>query len=573
MHRIFFYRIMPSMRSSHLLFIAAVVPVTVLAATFSQNTYVDVHDSSPNTAGIVLLTREGVVDGYGDNRFGPSRRVNRAEFLKMAMASTGDATDFSPETCFPDVRAQDWFSPFICAAKDRGIVSGRGGAEVPASERLFVPADPVTYGEALKMLTGLYGYDIPSSTSADWAEPYYLAAAEHNVDLPMTIQLDLPLTRGLAARLGASFLAESKGMLDEFRLAESGNGPLPAFGSISSSISSSSSSVSSASSVSSVSSSSSSVAARPLYTLPSVSHFLVVGKTSDAIADGIIRINGEAGYVSAVEVKLFNEVRSIESLELTTQTGQVLATHKRRVTSDTTDYKLTFEVQMTNESQPKIPADTDIRVVLRAVVRSAEASGFSDELLHMRLFSVTLRGATTNTVFNIPIAAPFPKHQTSFGRITGVSRLSPATGPLQSATGVVLGSFALSGSAIPGRNLAITNLIFSLYRTGPVTLSNIRLMKSGASASMPCSLAADGLSTTCGSIDGSIGSLPPLTPLHLTLTGDVSFPPGTTSASVEAWLDQPGSPEALGSVQWTDQAGMFKWVEGVAPLAHGTRLQ
>lgn len=554
-----------------LLITALLVPLTALATTIQPaDFYSDVRAGSSEAAGINLLTREGILQGYGDRHFGPSRLVNRAEFLKIAILASPDGyePDGSGLGCFPDVKGDMWFAPYVCTAKAAGIVSGNANPKIPQDQWTFNPADTVTYDAALKMLILLYRHPIPDVVGDNWAEPYYQAAVNKGVDLPIRITFDTPMTRGMAARLAGAFIAENAGKLAEYRLAEAGQ-----YGASSSSSSSESSSSSSSSSSSTVSSSSSSSSAAPLFTLPAVSHFLVVGSTTDAIASGVLRSTGESAKVQLVQVKLFTEVRSLERLELVTEDGQIIAQLLRRQSSDTPDYKQTFEAQVLPENQYTIPQDTDVRVVLRAVVRSVANAGFSDELLQVRTISVTKKGDATGQTINTPISGPFVKHQTSFGRLVAVTRESPATASLVSGTGVLMSTYSFRTSVIDGKNLKLRQLVFSLVKSGSATVTQWTLQNRGSGASVSCSTNEQAMTVTCPGLESSVGILNVGVPLLLDLKATVLVPPASQGSMVEASLVTAGSPESLGSIEWTDESGIFRWVEGPSPIVTGTRHQ
>lgn len=544
---------------------ALAVPAAALAITIAPADYYnDVRPTSPEAAGINLLTSEGIVEGYGERQFGPSRLVNRAEFLKIAMLSLpeGSRPALGGDTgCFPDVPAGQWFTPYVCAAKDAGVVKGN-------PDGTFRPERTVQYDEALKMLTILFGYEIPASDSPDWGEPYYLAAAERGTDLPVRITLDAKLSRAWTARLAAAFVAEFHGELQRFRLAEAGEYAAASSSSVSSSAASESSSSSS-----SVSSSASSSVPAALFTLPPVPHFLVAGRASDAIASGVIRPSGEDVQVSIVQVKLYKEVRSIDRLELVTEDGQLVATLLRRITTDIPEYKETFDAQVNSESRFTLPKDADTKLVLRAVIRGVDNGGFSDELLQVRTFNVTVVGKTTNQNTNIPLAGPFPKHQTSLGRIVSVRAVSPVSAPVIAGTGITLGSFSLSGSVHSTRSISITALTFALQQTGQVTHSNLRVVRRDSGASAPCTVNMQAMTVSCTGL-GALGLMKQDAELLFDLKSDIWMPAGATNVSYSADLAVAGSPEALGAVEWTDGSAVFRWIESAAsPVAAGTRFR
>ncbi len=105
----------------------ALLPLSAAAALdFSDisGTYTDGPFDLPEAAGISLLTRQGVVEGNPDGTFRPRRTLNRAEFVTIVMRLDGTVDDGAAANCFPDVRAFDWFAASVCTAKARGIISG-----------------------------------------------------------------------------------------------------------------------------------------------------------------------------------------------------------------------------------------------------------------------------------------------------------------------------------------------------------------------------------------------------------------------------------------------------------------
>ena len=203
----------------------------------------------------------------------------------------------------------------------------------------------------------MYNYRILAAHQGEhWAEPYYRAAADRHVDVPMVIRLDSPLTRGQVARLVAAFMAEKAGALDAFRLAEAGI----LFAS------------SASSSASNSSSSSSTSVWRPVHRvrhpvlrpcllrppfpppparwrlrhrcLPFRAQSFPDGRNkTDAIADGMVRMNGETGFIRAAQIKLFAEVSAIKSIDLVKDDGTVIASLVQRTTADSADYKQIYE--------------------------------------------------------------------------------------------------------------------------------------------------------------------------------------------------------------------------------------
>jgi hypothetical protein len=561
--------------SRSLLTISLLIPLSALALEIAPATfYTDVRPTSSDAAGINLLTRVGAVQGVADHRFAPSRPVNRAEFLKMAMLSlpVDRQIDLTADDCFPDVKKADWFSPYVCAAKNAGIVVGLPYPLFSSIGPLFDPAGAVRYDAALKILTLLYGYEIIGlSPGTDWGEPFYRAAVSRGTDLPVTISFASPLSRGQTARLAGGFLAEYEGQLEQYRLAEAGEFAASSASSDSSSSSSSVSSASSLSSSSSVTSVPSVPSAPPLFSLPSVSHFLLVGNASDAIADFVVPSRSEAGEAAHVRVTLTREARSIDRLELRTARGDLVAILRQRTTTDIVDYKETYESPVTTPGTFVLPAGSDARLVIVAVIRTTTNNGFADDLVQVRSVTMTLRTVITNQSVNLAFTGPFPKHQTSLAKILTVTSASPVGGALESGTGKTLGSFLLTGTGIAARSPSLTQLTFALKRMGQVSLSSVLLRS--PNGNVPCTINGAGDTISCPGLGTVPDAFSLASPLNATLSATIVLPAGTGGRSLLVTLADAGSPETIGSVHWTDGSAEYRWIEGSSPVASGIDLR
>ncbi len=556
------------MHKFSLFVVALAFPLTALAFDYTAHVpYSDVRPDSKEAAAINMFTNLSAVQGYGLGLFGPTRLVNRAEIMKIALATAPaelteglDMRYWDYTDCFPDVRKADWFNIYVCYGKLHNILKGN-------PDGLYHPERTVNNAEALKIFTLIYGYDIQEAPGQPWMVPYYNAAAERGVDLPTRITFDTPLTRAQVMRLAGAFRAEHEGKLDEYRLAESGIYPDET--SSSSSASSESSVSSSASSVSSsMSSSASSVAS--LYTLPSTSHFLIAGAVSDAIGNGTVRINGENGHIRAVEVKLYQEVLALDTLKVYTASGVEVMTLRQRVNNDTPDFKQIYQGQLNVGQDFAIPGDKNIHLVIRADIRSLNNNGASNQLLQMRTFNVTIQGDTTNTTVNQNIPAPFPIHQTAVGRVVSVTPTGPATATLVSGSSAVVAGFTFKAVPLEGRSVFIENLIFTASKSDNVQIGLWKLTSSDGSMTVNCTTGSDGIS--CLNIPAAMGRVIAEGTV-LQLRTDVQVSPGATNAYLQAELPIVGSPSEIGSVQWTDEAGHFRWVEKGVITGKGTRWQ
>jgi uncharacterized protein YkwD len=111
---------------------------------------------------IRYLADNEIVEGYPDGTYQPDKSVNRAEFTKIIVgAKLGSEPTSSIENCFPDVRSSDWFSGYVCYAKNNGIISGY-------PDGTFKPANTINLAEAAKILVNTLNVDLSDDESGDW---------------------------------------------------------------------------------------------------------------------------------------------------------------------------------------------------------------------------------------------------------------------------------------------------------------------------------------------------------------------------------------------------------------------
>lgn len=79
---------------------------------------------------IESLSGKNMINGFPDGTFRPNDTVTRAELSKMICTLLGlNGGDISGK--FADVSAADWFSPYVAACADKGIVTGYDGRFEP----------------------------------------------------------------------------------------------------------------------------------------------------------------------------------------------------------------------------------------------------------------------------------------------------------------------------------------------------------------------------------------------------------------------------------------------------------
>jgi S-layer homology domain len=105
--------------------VAIVSTIFAVSIPIAHAVFSDVYNHSANAGAIHYLAEQGIVRGYPDGTFRPGQKINRAEFLKIVLEA--DKTVFTApcsEGEFPDVSPSDWFVIYTLHAKCFGIIAG-----------------------------------------------------------------------------------------------------------------------------------------------------------------------------------------------------------------------------------------------------------------------------------------------------------------------------------------------------------------------------------------------------------------------------------------------------------------
>ncbi|MCK5015846.1 MAG: S-layer homology domain-containing protein [Candidatus Peribacteraceae bacterium] len=112
---------------------------------------------------VEYLVGRNIINGYDDGTFKPDQAINRAEFLKIVFK--GHNTIKPTRRCFSDINPDEWYAPYVCTAKNRGIVDGYPNGT-------FQPAQTINFAEAIKIVLGAYGREIEDGEGENWFLPY-----------------------------------------------------------------------------------------------------------------------------------------------------------------------------------------------------------------------------------------------------------------------------------------------------------------------------------------------------------------------------------------------------------------
>jgi len=145
-------------------------PSSSSSSSFTQ-VFPDVRPSRAGYDAIMALYEEGIISGYPDGTYRPGGGINRAEFIKILVGGFRDQEIIGETDCFADV-ADEWFAPYVCAAKRLGWIGGY-------TDGTFRPAQSVNRAEAMKIVTEAFGAPTPRLTSmppdvepGSWYHPY-----------------------------------------------------------------------------------------------------------------------------------------------------------------------------------------------------------------------------------------------------------------------------------------------------------------------------------------------------------------------------------------------------------------
>lgn len=541
------------MRNLVFAFALLALPAGAFALDYTDQSlmYLDAPFRPADAAGISLLTNISAVQGNPDGTFQPDRTLNRAEFLKIALASHPRilVSPSDAARCFPDVSREDWFSPYVCLAKKRGIVAGY-------PDGFFRPENPVNYAEALKMLGELYEYTAYAEPDAPWYQVYVQAAVNHKTILPINIAYDRYLTRGQMARLAAAYRAENEGELPYYRQAERGERvvvPEPEEPAEEPEIPEEPPPPPEEPAAESV--------------VPVQSNFLMVGERQ-AIADALLFPREEPAELRLVKVVLEREARSLEALFLRDEAGTEIGTMKLDLYDRSNE---TWKVEFApGGSEYVLPPRSATRLVVDAKIKDRGQGGFSEDWVEVKniivMVSETQRPEEGYQI--VPTGAHYPAHQTVQARPASVESLLTGSGELTQGSGLELGSFGFVWDSAADVNFRIRHLRFRVHTSRDVAAANWQIRSAGSAWQYPCTTeATDSLTlylVNCLAIPEELGR-ESVVDLH----ANVDLSQASRGDTLQVNLEVPGSLAESGDVRWADGAAEFQWVPFAAPLAEG----
>lgn len=142
----------------------------------------DLPKDHANYEAVEYLRGKGIIEGYPDGTFGPDMMVNRAEAMKIITLATGLDVGGDYETLFPDVREEDWFFKYVMASQFKGIVEGYGDGEFKPSRTVSLSESLKLLIESAKIEATSPDDDVfVDVKKTDWFAPYTHYASNHNM--------------------------------------------------------------------------------------------------------------------------------------------------------------------------------------------------------------------------------------------------------------------------------------------------------------------------------------------------------------------------------------------------------
>lgn len=169
-----------------LLMLAAVIPSAQAAGYgyYSYSRYYDIYDED-TALSMEVLSALGIVNGNPDGGYHPNDYLTRAEFSKMAVLMLGlDDTNPVPRVLFSDVLSSHWGFRYVNLAYENGLIQGYGNGKFGPGDRVTYvqvltillrmlgytsaeigtayPDDYLRFGESLGLAEGvMYGASDP----------------------------------------------------------------------------------------------------------------------------------------------------------------------------------------------------------------------------------------------------------------------------------------------------------------------------------------------------------------------------------------------------------------------------
>ena len=135
--------------------LAAMMVFSMSATAFAAD-FKDTVDI-PQSEAIDVIETLGIVNGYGDDVFGPNDTLTRAQLCTMLTRALYGDPIYTSTNQFKDVTPTHWANAYINTAYAYGLMAGYGGG-------YFGPEDEITYTQMAAVIMKALGYDCGKMT-------------------------------------------------------------------------------------------------------------------------------------------------------------------------------------------------------------------------------------------------------------------------------------------------------------------------------------------------------------------------------------------------------------------------
>lgn len=154
------------MSNSKFSLVMLLIPIITLTtrSAFAENAtanFKDIKAENDYYVAINYLKENSIINGYEDNTFKPSQKINRAEALKMISAAAGlDSNDPEnpTEKPFTDTPLEAWYSKYLSKAKEKGIIEGYKDGSFHPEKNINLAETLKMYFEAIAKTTAEFDY-------------------------------------------------------------------------------------------------------------------------------------------------------------------------------------------------------------------------------------------------------------------------------------------------------------------------------------------------------------------------------------------------------------------------------
>ena len=183
---VFNYLLVKKLISSLVLSLVLLVPAS---AQSIDNGFLDISSSYVYYESINFLKSRGVINGYPDGTFRPNNTLKRSELAKMVVISS-EIPAVSARDCFPDLDPTQWYAEYVCAAKSAGLVKGyvdgtfKPSRDISRAEAIKIVAEAEDFD-----LQGDFVEKFSDALQTDWFYNYVNSAKSLGV-LPFSSVLE-----------------------------------------------------------------------------------------------------------------------------------------------------------------------------------------------------------------------------------------------------------------------------------------------------------------------------------------------------------------------------------------------